>query len=171
MGLLREPRLGCGGLSVRQQGDGLSSLEVADQRPVALVAPPSPVVDADHRWRCKARAAASTHYAQQGVFAGWDHEAASEACGRATSQGQAKAVHEIIQTGGAPTPRRQDLGSEALGKNATPAEHRVAVKPPRQQHELHRPARPGQVRETASVAAMDALGRRATAWTWAGRSR
>ena len=47
-------RLGCQArlrrcwLLVRLQGDGLASLELADQCPIALIAPPDTVVDPDH---------------------------------------------------------------------------------------------------------------------------
>ncbi len=136
-----------------------------------MVAPPRPIVDADHRRRCKARAAAPAHHAQQGVVAGRDHETASEVRGGSPAQSQAEMMHEIVQTCRAPAPRRQDPGSKALGEDAAPAEHRVAIEPSRQQHELDRPTRPGQIGEAASIPAMDPFRRRLTAWTWAGLTR
>jgi len=56
-------------LAVWQQSDCLAPFEVADDGPIALVAPPRPVVDADHRrWNCAWRAA-TPDSPEQGVIA------------------------------------------------------------------------------------------------------
>ena len=48
----------CGGrLPVRQQADGPTSLKITDDRAVALVAPPCPVIDANHFGRAYRRTA------------------------------------------------------------------------------------------------------------------
>ena len=49
--LVRKPVLGRRRLAIRQQGDCFAPLEIADDRPVTLVASPCPIVDANHgRW-------------------------------------------------------------------------------------------------------------------------
>jgi hypothetical protein len=67
--LTGQPGLRRCGLTVRQQGDGASPLHVADQGAVAVVALPSPVVDADRLRRCKCWGPAAPDNSQQGFFA------------------------------------------------------------------------------------------------------
>jgi len=51
--LASEPGLRGGGLPVGQETDWPPPFEIADDRSIALVAAPRPVVDADHAWRSK----------------------------------------------------------------------------------------------------------------------
>ena len=67
--LAAQPRLGGCGFSIWQQRDRLSTFEIADQRSIAMVATPSPIVDPDDHGGREARAAPSAHGAQQGVVA------------------------------------------------------------------------------------------------------
>ncbi len=60
-----EPFLRCGRFPIREQRDCLATLEIADDRPVALIAPPCPVINPDDVWRLEAQTAASTHNAQE----------------------------------------------------------------------------------------------------------
>ncbi len=69
-----------------EQCDRLATLEIADDRPVALVAPPCPVIDPDDEWRFEARTAASAHNAQQRVIADRHHQATSKTCRRSTAR-------------------------------------------------------------------------------------
>src|SRR3954447_10376274 len=50
LGLAGEPSLSSYGLAVRQQCDWLATFKITDDRAVALVSPPSPVVDTHHGW-------------------------------------------------------------------------------------------------------------------------
>ncbi len=52
--LLRQPGFSGGWLSIGQESDCRMSFKVADQRAVAVIAPPGPVIDADNRGRSKA---------------------------------------------------------------------------------------------------------------------
>ena len=62
--LVAQPRLGGRCFSIRRQRDGLSAFEITDQRSIAMVAAPSPVVDPEDRRRRDARAAALAYSAR-----------------------------------------------------------------------------------------------------------
>jgi len=66
-----KPCFGSRRLAVWQQSDGLAPFEIADDRPIALVASPRPVVDPDHRRRDSAWRAATSDRSEQGVIAHW----------------------------------------------------------------------------------------------------
>lgn len=107
--LLRQPRLGGDRFPIRQQGDRLAPLQVADDRAVALVAAPSPVIDSDHRWRDEAWTAMAAHHPQQGVVADRQHQPAGEPGRGAPAQGEAQMMDDVIEPGGPPCPGYQDL--------------------------------------------------------------
>ena len=54
--LAAQPRLGGRGFSIWQQRDRLSAFEITDQRSIAMVATPGPVVDPDDHRGCEGRA-------------------------------------------------------------------------------------------------------------------
>jgi hypothetical protein len=64
LGLLRQPGLSRSWLPIGQQRNRRAPFKVADQRAIAVIAPPSPVIDADNRGRRKALWSASPYYAQ-----------------------------------------------------------------------------------------------------------
>src|SRR4051794_7061001 len=73
--------LGCW-FAVWQQRNGLAPLKVANNRSVALVSPPRPVIDPHDGWRCKGSAPVPSDDTKKGVVAHRKHQPASEACRR-----------------------------------------------------------------------------------------
>jgi hypothetical protein len=59
--LAAEPSLRRSRFSIRQQSNGLAPFQVANDRSVALVSTPRPVVEPYDRWRCKTPATTPTH--------------------------------------------------------------------------------------------------------------
>jgi len=135
LGLGGEPGLGGGGLSVRQQCNRLSSLKIADQRPIALVAAPSPVVDPDDRRRREACAAAPTNGAQQGVVADRNTQAVRKTRRWPASQGEREAVDDLIEPSSAPGPRLENVIVEAFREDAACALNRVTAETPGLEHQ------------------------------------
>ena len=59
-----EPGLGCGRLPVRQQANGAAALQIADERAVAMISLPRPVVDPYRPWRFEGRGSAPPDQSQ-----------------------------------------------------------------------------------------------------------
>ena len=127
-------------------------------RAVALVAPPSPVVDPDHGRRDEAWAAAPPHDPQQRVVAHRQHEPAREARRRPSAERQPEVMDDVVEPRRSPRPGRQHVGVEALGENAPPAQDGVAVEPSDHDHQANRPPRHRQIRQAPAIAAVDPLG-------------
>ena len=99
VGPLPQPRFRRRGFSVRQQRDRLATLKIADQRAVAKIAPPGPVVDADNRRRREASRSAAAHDAQQRVIAHHDIEPARKGGCRSASQRNRETVDHVVEPG------------------------------------------------------------------------
>ena len=65
--MIGEPRLDRGNLAVGQERHDPPSLQIADDRAVAMIPAPGPIIDADHIQRSVRRARSSPHNPQQGV--------------------------------------------------------------------------------------------------------
>jgi hypothetical protein len=65
--LVSQPRFRARWLSIRQQRNCPSSFEVTNKRPVAMIAFPGPIVDADYCRRRELRCAPASHYPKQSV--------------------------------------------------------------------------------------------------------
>ena len=72
-----KPRFGGRRLAVWQQSDRLASFEVADDRPVTLVASPCPIVDPDYCRRNGSWRSATPDRSEQGVITYWQEQALS----------------------------------------------------------------------------------------------
>lgn len=68
-GMSSEPGLSGRGLTIRQQGDYPAPFQVADDAGVPVIAPPSPIVNANDLGRVRRRAAAASDHAQERVVA------------------------------------------------------------------------------------------------------
>lgn len=143
LGLPREPGLSSGWLTVWQQTDRTTTLQIADDRAVPLIATPCPVINADYRWRRHRWATASPNHAEQGVIADWQHEPPSEARARPSAEGKAKMMDETIKATGASSPWGYDTIGKAFGKNALTTSNGCAAKAADSSHELHRPTGQG----------------------------
>ena len=99
--LMRQPGLSRHGLPIGQKCDRPTPLKVADQRAVAVVTSPRPIVDADNRGRRKASRSTPTHHAQQGVIAHLNVEPTRKRGRRSASERNREAVHDIVEPPGA----------------------------------------------------------------------
>jgi hypothetical protein len=95
--LLRQPGLSPSWLPIRQESDCRMSFEVTDQHAVALVASPSPIIDADNRRRPKASRSTSAHHAQQCVVAHLEVEPTRKRGSRPPAKRDRETVHDIIE--------------------------------------------------------------------------
>jgi len=144
--LIRKPGLSGCRLSVRQKCDGFAPFEIADDRPVTLVAPPCPVIDADHRRRNDTRGAAPSDNTQQGVVADRHHQSAGDSRRRSPTQSKPEMMDDMIKPRSTPGPRRQDICLEALGKDPSATQHCVTVEPACGNYQSHRLSRYGKIR-------------------------
>jgi hypothetical protein len=64
-------------------------------------------------------------------------------------------MDDIIQPGGSPRPRRQDILVKALSEDAPAAQHRIAVEPPHQNDQPNRLAGQRQIRQSPLISAVD----------------
>jgi hypothetical protein len=96
--LLRQPGFSRSWLPIRQESDCRMSLKVADQRAVAVVAPPGPVIDADNRgWR-KVSWSSPPNHAQQRVVAHFDVEPMRKGGGRPAAKRNRETVDHVVES-------------------------------------------------------------------------
>ena len=95
--LLRQPGLSRGRLPIGQQRDSRATFKVADQRAIAVIAPPGPVIDADYRRRRKASQSTPAHHAQQRVIAHHDVEPARKRGCRPASERDGETVNHVVE--------------------------------------------------------------------------
>jgi hypothetical protein len=126
----REPRLYRRDLAIGQKRHNLTSFKVAYNRSVAMVAPESPIVDANHGQRLGSWKGSTPHYARHGIIADRQHQPPGEVCRRPAAQRQAKMMNHAIEP---PCPART-LGEhgfvEAFGENLSLAMRGPAAKAP-----------------------------------------
>jgi hypothetical protein len=95
--LLCQPGFSSGWLPIEQESDCRMPFKIADQRAVAMIAPPGPVIDADDRRRRKASWPTPTHHAQQRVVAHLDVEPARKGGSRSASKRNGQTVDHIVE--------------------------------------------------------------------------
>jgi len=78
-GMSSKPRLGSRGFTIRQQRDDPAPFQIADDAGVSVIAPPSPVVDADDPQRVSRRTAPTPDHPQQRILTHWQHQPFCEA--------------------------------------------------------------------------------------------
>jgi hypothetical protein len=81
---------------------------IANDRPIALVSSPCPVVDPDHGRHC---GVAHT------VLADRQQKAPGETLSRTTAQREADVIHDALQAGGTPCPRLGHCSVEPFGED------------------------------------------------------
>ncbi len=141
-------------------------LEVDQDRPVAVAAPPSPIIDRHHpRGRRGRRIAASgARRAQQRVRAHGHRQAGSEPCTGLAAHGQGDAPMQGGDTLGAARIGPSDV-IQPLGEGPTRAIRLVAAEPPGSDPQGDRATLPGQVAQATAASAVDATRDGATAGT------
>ena len=138
--MLRKPGRRRRLFAVRQKCHRPASLKIADDGPVRVVAPPRPIVNADHVQMVRRQAAAPTNDAQQGVVADRNHQPPRKACRGSASQRQSEMVDNEIESGRPSRGRRQHGVAETLGKNSPTAEHCESGAPQRSDGHVARTA-------------------------------
>jgi len=83
--------------AVRQERHRLVSLEVADNRSVALIAPPRPVINADDVQPIARRPRSSAYNAKQGIVAHRRHKPSGKARGGPPAERQTEMVDDAIK--------------------------------------------------------------------------
>jgi hypothetical protein len=169
--LVRQPRFGSRRFSIRQQRNRLSALEITDQRSIAMVASPSPVVDPDDRRRREARTAAPPHGAQQGVVADRHAQAARKTRRRSASKGKRETMDDLIEPSCAPRRRLENVFAEAFCEDAPPTQNRLTAEAPRFEREHHPSPSDRQIREASMVSTVNPRRNYATRLAWAACAR
>jgi len=147
--LLRQPGLSSGWLPIGQESDRRMPFKVADQRAVAVIAPPSPVIDADNRRRRKASLPTPTHHAQQRVVAHLDVEPARKGGSRSASKRNGETVDHIVEA--VRTSRSWFDSLEAFGKDPPIASPSVAEKATGPQNQRYSHACGRKIRQFSSI--------------------
>lgn len=95
--MVSEPSLDGRDLPVRQQRQDLTPLEIADDRPVSMIASECPVVHADDARRLGWPAGAPSHDPQQGVIADRKHQPFGEARAWPAAERKPEMVDDALQ--------------------------------------------------------------------------
>jgi hypothetical protein len=111
-------------LPIGQKSDRRAALKVADERAVAVIAPPGPIVDADNRRRRKDSRSTPSHRAQQRVVAYLNVEPTGKGGGRPASQRKSETVNDVVEPARAPGSRFNSL--KPFGEDPPGAGRRVA---------------------------------------------
>jgi hypothetical protein len=142
-------------LAVWKQGDGLAPLQIADDRSIALISPPSPVIDPDYRRRDEARASAPSHDAQQRVVAHRRHQPPRETASWPAAQGEPEAVDDVIESRRSSRPWRQHVLVKTFGEDSAAANYGVAMKPARRYDDFNGPVGNRQICHSTTIPTMD----------------
>jgi hypothetical protein len=89
-----EPRLGRRRLPVGKELDRATALEITNNRPIALLALPGPVIDPDDVWSWRRRPARSPNHPQQRVVAYRHHKTPCQARRRSATERKRQMVDE-----------------------------------------------------------------------------
>src|SRR3954469_17252388 len=120
-GMSSEPGLGSRGLTVRQQRDYPAPFQVADDAGVSVIAPPSPIINANNPERISLRAGTASDDAQERILAYRQHQPFCEACCRSSAKRQTEVMNDRVQPRRASRGRSQDPFGEALSEDLAPA--------------------------------------------------
>jgi hypothetical protein len=153
--LAAQPRLGGRGFSIWQQRDRLSALEITDQRPIAMVATPGPVVDPDDHRRREDWASPLAHGAQQGVVADRYAQAARETHRGPTSQGERQTMDDPIEPCRTPRPRLEDFVVKPFREDAPLTRNRNAAKTSGLERQHDAPPSDRQIRQVTRISTVD----------------
>lgn len=142
-------------VAIGQQIKNAISLQVADDRSVALSAPPRPIVDAHDRRGNETRHRRRPDHPQQCIAAHRHRQPMGEAGARLTARYKSYSALALCKPIGALRPRSGDPG-QSLREYLHSAIRRPAAKAPRREAHRHNPSMPGQIGEMALVMAMHA---------------
>lgn len=127
--------------SIRQKGDRLSALQIANNRAICLAAPECEVINADDMEPFMHINRAPPYYPQKCVLAHRHHETAGKCGSGPSTERETKMVDYRLKTLGTTAISSQDTGIELLAENTAPANDRVAPKTTRRNLEYDAPPR------------------------------
>lgn len=90
------PGFRCGLLPIRQERHGSSPFQIADDRPVAMIAPPRPVVDPNDGEPLHRKASAPAHDTLQRVVAHRNYESSGKTGSRSSAEREPKMMNKAI---------------------------------------------------------------------------
>jgi hypothetical protein len=150
-----EPSSNCRDLAIWQQRHNLSSLEIADNRSVAVIASKSPIVNADNRQRISSKRRPPSYNPKQRIIADRQHQSFGEARCWSAAQYQSQMVDDAIQPCRPPRPGRENIVAEPFSENPSPTIRHLANEPPRDHAKAYCLACTGQICSLSVVSAMD----------------
>lgn len=148
--------------------DRSAAFKVADDRAVAVIAPPREVVDVDYAARLARHPRTLPDHAQQRIVADRKHQPLREACSRSAAQREPKVLDDMIETIRPAGSRREDAVTKALREDLVAAENRIAPEAPDEDLELDASAAKREVLWSPVIPALDPLRDRPTIRTWTG---
>ena len=155
LGMISEPRLDGGDITVAQQRHDPPPLKVVDDRAVAVVAAQRPVIDADNARTIRLEADSPPHDPQQRAIADRHHRPLCKAGGRPAAERQPKMMNDALQSAGPSRSFGNHPVLEPFGEDPPSTQRCRADKASASKAELHLPARTGQIRDRSDVAAMN----------------
>jgi hypothetical protein len=143
-------------LTIRQQRHYSPPLQITDNRPIAVVAPPGPVVDADDGRPLHREARTPAHDTQQRVVAHGHYEALGEPRARSSAEREPEMMDKALQPHGAPCRRRQHVPREAFREYLSPTQNRSVAESPGDDGQADLSSAKRKVHRRPSIMAMHA---------------
>src|SRR5664280_356670 len=103
-----EPRSNRGDFPIRQERHDAPTLKVADDRAIAMVPPPGPVIDADHLESLGWQRGAAPHHPQQRIVADRQHQPSGKACRWPAAKCKPEMVDDQLKSRRSPRSLRHD---------------------------------------------------------------
>lgn len=135
-----EPGCGRCRLTIRQQCHRPMAFEVANNRSIALVPAPRPIVDADDIERLSRYVGSSAYDTEQRVVAHRQQQSSGKACCRTSAQRETEMMHDAIEPSSSSRRWRQNVSGETLCEDLPAAQHCVAPKAARNDYKLDAPS-------------------------------
>jgi len=119
--VVSQPRGHRRGLTIRQNVDDPSPLEITDNRSVSTTALPGPVIDTDDTRCLGRRCHLATDNTKESVFTHREKEASCEALPWSAAQREAEMMNQPLQPRRAPRERPGDSDVKPFNENTLPA--------------------------------------------------
>jgi len=116
-----EPSFRCRRLPVRKEDDRPAAFEIADDRAVAVIAPPREIIDADHAQRLARRPGTLPDHAQQRIVADRQLHPGGKTRSGPAAQREPKLLDDMVETIGPARPRRKDAVTKTLREDLVAA--------------------------------------------------
>ena len=138
------------------------ALEIANDRPIALIAFPRPVVDADYGRRRLRRPIPAAHDPEQRVVADRHHEAPGETRSRSAAEREGQMMDDVFEASGSTGAGRDNVIPEPLGENGSATCRRHATETPGCQGNTDHSPCERQIRKSSRVMTVNTFGNRTT---------